>query len=308
MKIVRHTLLALAAFIAADAAGAQGRLENPADGGYASGIALISGWHCDADRITLRVDGGSEIEAAYGTSRRDTLGVCGDSDNGYGFLVNYSNIGPGRHQIEAFADGVRFDTSSFTVTTYGPPFLRRPTVAYVLPGFPAPEDDLVVAWSEAQQGFVAAGYDPTSVPLDGTYAMHRCTVGLGPTLYDSSRGDFTVSGTFEISDGRYTQNVTINGQRFRDTGRLKDEGVMVFMLSDYGGQGYMTLISRGGLLQTYVSGPEGSVIDHWVATDGAAMRSIESEPSILTRFPSTALVEILSSNDTEGSTSVPIEY
>jgi hypothetical protein len=40
MKIVRYTLLALAAFIAASA---QGRLENPADGGYASGIALISG-------------------------------------------------------------------------------------------------------------------------------------------------------------------------------------------------------------------------------------------------------------------------
>ena len=41
------------------------QLENPAPGSFQSGIGLISGWVCNANRIDIDVDGRATLQAAY---------------------------------------------------------------------------------------------------------------------------------------------------------------------------------------------------------------------------------------------------
>src|SRR5690349_15785082 len=77
--------------------GAGTVLENPAPGSFQSGIGLISGWLCNATRVDVDIDGRVTIPAAYGTVRGDTQSACGDTNNGYGLLVNWNLLGDGPH-------------------------------------------------------------------------------------------------------------------------------------------------------------------------------------------------------------------
>ena len=51
-----------------------------------SGIGVISGWVCTASHIEIVIDEVATLAAAYGTDRGDTVGECGDADNGFGLL------------------------------------------------------------------------------------------------------------------------------------------------------------------------------------------------------------------------------
>ena len=96
-------------------AGAPPRiLENPQPGAFVSGIGAISGWVCDADKIEIEFnnDAANRWQAGYGTLREDTYGVCGDTNNGFGLLYNWNNLGDGIHTVRAFADGVEFASST----------------------------------------------------------------------------------------------------------------------------------------------------------------------------------------------------
>src|SRR5207249_2896556 len=125
------------------------------DASFASGIGVISGWVCSAGQVTLRIDGGAPLLAAYGTSRNDTAGICGDSDNGFGVLINWNLLGDGTHTVVAFADGVPFGQATFTVTTLGAPFQSGLEANYKLLGFDG--HDVFVRWQEGQQNFVIVG-------------------------------------------------------------------------------------------------------------------------------------------------------
>ena len=129
-------------------------LENPVPGSFQSGIGLISGWVCAAQTITLSFDGGPPQEAAYGTSRGDTEGICGDSDNGFGLLYNWNLLGDGSHTVTAYADGVEFASVTVTVTTLGAEFRRGLSREVIIPDFPEVGTDAVLQWQEAQQNFV----------------------------------------------------------------------------------------------------------------------------------------------------------
>jgi hypothetical protein len=122
-----------------------------------SGIGLISGWHCDAERIDIRLDGGRLIPAASGTERADTESVCGDTDNGFGFLINFSALGDGPHTVDIFTDGTWFTSASFSVQTLGGEFIRGLGKSLRLPGFPAEGLGTLLQWQEANQGFVISG-------------------------------------------------------------------------------------------------------------------------------------------------------
>ncbi len=88
---------------------ATGYLENPS--GYRSGISVISGWACSANRVTLAVyDSDGErvqrMQAAYGTSRPDTAGMC-DHDHdltGFGMTYNFNHLPEGTYTMRALAD------------------------------------------------------------------------------------------------------------------------------------------------------------------------------------------------------------
>ena len=90
-------------------AQAQAFLENPQPNSFQSGIGVISGWVCDAQRIDIELDG-VRTQAAYGTSRGDTRAVCGDDNNGFGLLFNWNLLGAGVHTVKAFADNQEFAT------------------------------------------------------------------------------------------------------------------------------------------------------------------------------------------------------
>lgn len=132
--------------------GTRGLLEFPADGGVAGGVGTFAGWLCDAESVLVRVDGGEPLEVAYGTPRNDTESVCGDTANGLSLLYNFNRDGNGVHTAELIADGVVVSTSTYTVNTFGVPFLRgAESRSYVLEDFEG--RDVTVQWREESQGF-----------------------------------------------------------------------------------------------------------------------------------------------------------
>src|SRR5438067_1172736 len=103
---------------------AQANLENPRPGSFQSGIGLVSGWVCSANRVDVVFDDAPAVQAAYGTSREDTSSECGKATTGFGLLFNWTLLGDGTHTVRALADRNEFARATFTVTTLGTEFLR----------------------------------------------------------------------------------------------------------------------------------------------------------------------------------------
>ena len=129
-------------------------LENPQDGSFQSGVGVISGWVCEAETITIEIDGAFSLTAAYGTSRGDTLSVCGDTNNGFGFLVNWNVFEDGQHEVRAFADGEELGRASVEVTTFSEEFLSGAAGSFSLTDFPQAGTNVTVEWQETLQNFV----------------------------------------------------------------------------------------------------------------------------------------------------------
>lgn len=136
-------------------------LENPGDGADGSGITSISGWVCDAERVEIEIDETILVEAAYGTPRADTMDVCGDSDNGFGILVNFGILDDGPHDIRLLADGIEVDSATFNVTTLGSPFVSGLSGTFDLLDFPEGGDQVTVEWVQSLQGFVITDFTPS---------------------------------------------------------------------------------------------------------------------------------------------------
>ena len=137
-----------------------GTLEIPQPNSYQTGIGLVSGWFCDAQQVHIQIDGGRLIRTAYGTERADTQGICGDKNNGYGFLINYNALADGEHRIAAFADGLPFDSATFNVRTLGQEFRTGLQGDFSLGDFPELGQSTLLRWQQANQGFVITGFDP----------------------------------------------------------------------------------------------------------------------------------------------------
>ena len=159
------TVLWFLSLIYVPTVGAQQTLENPPPDSFQSGVGVISGWACEAQTIEISFDGGPRLRAATGTIREDTLGVCGDTDNGYGLLYNWNRLGDGSHTVTAYADGVEFATVTVIVTTLGTEFLRGASSTHNLDADflnppVGPFTGRTLRWQEAQQNFVITTGDP----------------------------------------------------------------------------------------------------------------------------------------------------
>lgn len=134
----------------------RGTFENPPSGSFISGIGTISGWVCSADRVDLQIDGALTVQAPYGSLRGDTQGECGDANNGFGYLVNWSDLGPGQHTLVALADGVEFGRTTVTVSTFGIPFVTGATGTYpvLFNG-----RTVTLQWQESLQNFIIRGIE-----------------------------------------------------------------------------------------------------------------------------------------------------
>ena len=146
------------------AGGNRRLLENPTRGSFQSGIGVVSGWACDAQRIDIAFDG-QRVQAAYGTLREDTRQVCGDANNGFGLLVNWNLLKDGEHTVQAFADGQEFASATIVVKTLGEEFLRDIGKSQRLLNFPRQGADVIVAWEQSLQNFVIARTDTASAQL-----------------------------------------------------------------------------------------------------------------------------------------------
>ena len=89
---------------------------------YIPGSSEVSGVEIKIDSETHPTP--LRLQAAYGTYRRDTAGVCADSNSGFALLFNWNLLGDGTHTVRALVDEVEFDRATFTVTTLGKEFVR----------------------------------------------------------------------------------------------------------------------------------------------------------------------------------------
>ena len=129
-----------------------GVLESPAAGAAVSGIGFLSGWKCDAQDITIRVDGGTPIAVAMDIPRADTRSTCGrEINNGFIMQTNWNWLSEGTHTAVAYDNGVEFARSTFTVGTTGEEFLKGITVSVDVPNFPAPGETGRFVWNESTQ-------------------------------------------------------------------------------------------------------------------------------------------------------------
>ena len=132
----------------------KGLLENPGHETFASGVGVISGWVCEAQRVEVQI-GTQRLRMAYGTERLDTQGECGDTNNGFVTLVNYNRLGDGVHTARLVVDGQLLGRpAEFLVTTFGTEFLREAEGDYILSDFPVVGIDTRISWSEGRQNFV----------------------------------------------------------------------------------------------------------------------------------------------------------
>jgi len=154
-----------------------GVLENPLPNSFQSGVGIISGWACEANKLEIQINDGALFEAAYGTSREDTRGVCGDANNGFGLTFNWNLLGDGEHTIRALADGVEFGSVTFQVATFGVEFLTDVSGNFSIPDFPQLETDVRVRWQQSLQNFVVESV--TELDPDSNRGLCRTQDGTG---------------------------------------------------------------------------------------------------------------------------------
>lgn len=131
-----------------------GKLEVPASGATMSGIGLISGWHCNAEEISIIIDDEPPQPAGYGTDRNDTLEPCDDADNGFGMLFNFGLLESGAHTVRVLADGVEFDRARFDSLRLSTGSFSTDIEGNVeVSDFPKPGHTTTLRWDESSQGF-----------------------------------------------------------------------------------------------------------------------------------------------------------
>ena len=139
--------------------GGVGYLENPGANSFQSGVGVISGWVCEAERVEVEIGEFPPMEAGYGTERLDTEAVCGDTDNGFGLLFNWNRLGDGEHDVVAYVDDAELGRATVWVTTLGAEFLREAEGECVVEGFPMLGETVTLEWQQNQQNFVITGVE-----------------------------------------------------------------------------------------------------------------------------------------------------
>ena len=150
-----------------------GKLENPPAPSnvvhWRSGIGTISGWTCEAERVFIIFNLGTEqelmVQAAYGTEREDTRAACGDTNNGFGLLFNWNLLGDGEHTVMVWATLAtarpelpkwQLKQAQVLVKTFGTEITVPESAGtyFRLNNFPHPGEHVIIRWDQALQNFV----------------------------------------------------------------------------------------------------------------------------------------------------------
>jgi hypothetical protein len=210
--MLKNVLSALASlgFLFSGAAFPLGALENPQQGAAVSGISAISGWHCSASQIEIRIDDKTTFVAGSRTSRADTQAVCGRSDTGYALLFNWNTLGPGTHTVLAIADGAQFAEATVMLNTLGAEFLKGRAGSVRLDNFPDFGKGLLLAWQEAQQNFAITQIFNSVPPLSDTWYGSNLEnrTNCSSPQNNGQRGTYS---TYSINTGNGAINIVQSG-------------------------------------------------------------------------------------------------
>jgi hypothetical protein len=128
--------------------------EIPAQNSTQSGISMISGWACNANKVEISIDGDEKLRIPYGGSRGDTKEVCAnDGLNGYGMVVAWGLLSVGEHRMQTFVDDVEIANVQFSVVKVDDDFVMGEGFGCTVPDFPNPGQQVRVGWKDALQNF-----------------------------------------------------------------------------------------------------------------------------------------------------------
>ena len=249
----------------------KGCQESPSQGSYESGIGLIRGWVCDANRVEVQIDDGERRLTGYGTKRGDTQEICGDVNNGYGLTFNWNQAGDGLHTLRTFVDGEEKTSVIFNVTTLGVDYLRGKQGKYVLVNFPYPGRKATVIWSEPHQNFVITtpGANDNLIPTPECFENPKgCQESPSQGSYESGigliRGWVCDANRVEVQIDDGERRLTGYGTKRGDTQEIcgdVNNGYGLTFNWNQAGDGLHTL-------RTFVDGEEKTSVIFNVATLG----------------------------------------
>ena len=134
----------------------------PAPGSTVNGIGLISGWSCLGGELKAEIiDAGEVVDTVvlnHGSSRTDTEGVCGDSNNGFSATVNWNHYAAGEKTVRLFHNGEEADSHTFSILRLSEDeFLTGASGMCVVNNFPNTGQETTIEWDESRQGFFPTG-------------------------------------------------------------------------------------------------------------------------------------------------------
>jgi hypothetical protein len=193
---------AIAVLLWANLSLAAGALENPQPNSIQTGIGTISGWSCPPGAIQvsiqIQIDGGPLVLVPSGSSRGDTQTICGRSNTGFGYLLNYNTLAVGPHTINVLANGLQFASTTFSTMKPAGEFLSGINAGYWLNNFPAYGERSHVDWSEAKQNFSITATDTDYIHVAGNY--------FGATTYIASNCTAASKNGRVVEYGAFTVN------------------------------------------------------------------------------------------------------
>lgn len=129
-------------------------IENPSPGSAQSGVGLISGWACVADRVEISIDGGERVRVGGESARGDVVSVCGHRNAGFSQLLNFNLLGAGEHTLQLFVKDIAIgEPTRFTVVIPAGEFIRGLKRESVISDFPSVGKNTIIDWREAEQNF-----------------------------------------------------------------------------------------------------------------------------------------------------------
>ena len=244
-----------------------------------------TGW-TSGDDLEYTITGLDE-DVAYGTERRDTEAVCGDTDNGFGLLFNWNLLRDGEHEVVAFVDGVELGRATVTVTTLGAEFVRGVEGACVVEDFPMRGERVTLRWQQTSQNFVIAGGSPPGGVTPGRPSgLTGVLENPGPHAFQSGIG--VLSGwvceadTVELAIGALPVQVAAYG-----TERLDTEAVCGDTDNGFGLLFNWNRLDDGEHeVVAYVDGTELGRATVWVTTLGAEFLRGAEGACVVKDFPS----------------------
>lgn len=133
-------------------------LEIPASGTAVSGIGVVSGWSCLGGELAVEFSDSAGViltqTVLQGSERIDTAEVCGDIDNGFSSLINWSLLGTGERTARLIRNGEEVAAQTFYVQAFDQEFVTGAVGWCTIPDFPETGKNATFVWEESQQGLV----------------------------------------------------------------------------------------------------------------------------------------------------------